>query len=167
MGSFRGNNWICGLRYALWSIDLQHRTIREFLNTWQTLIAGGIAFAGAYLTVMGIRRQITQADRLADAEREREEAAAKAVLPLALGELNQYAEDCISLLNTHLANRRGSRPAPNDLMAPNIPTAGISVLQTCARYADAPESLIDRRRGDTFPQVECLPRKTQLISMRP
>src|SRR4051794_35525172 len=80
-----------------------------WLNRYQTLIVGVVAFVGAFLTVQAVRAQIQQADRLEDERRERESYAARATLPLALSAITGYAEGCMhEILAAHAAWRTGS-----------------------------------------------------------
>ena len=69
-----------------------------WLNRYQTLIGGGAALYAAWYAGRWVRRQIqhareVEADRLA-----RESYAARAVLPLALSSVSNYASDCLRAL---------------------------------------------------------------------
>lgn len=64
-----------------------------------------------------------------------EERAAMAVLPLALSELIQYAQDCIQLLEPY-ADDGTLLSAPESLEPPRIPADTTAALQLCARFAE-------------------------------
>jgi hypothetical protein len=67
----------------------------QFVDHWQTLIAGGAALLAAVVTIVVLNCQIHQTRKLANDQRRRRERASLAVLPLALSELQQYARACI------------------------------------------------------------------------
>jgi hypothetical protein len=123
---------------------------------WQTLLAGTLALIGALLTVLAIVRQIRSAHddansqiratkedtdrqigwtvRLEAERRRRDERAAKAVLPLAISPLIQYALDCLSLLSE--ASEGDDEAEFGDHRIPIIPTNVITPLREVARHAD-------------------------------
>jgi ABC-type nickel/cobalt efflux system permease component RcnA len=72
------------------------------VDHWQTLVTGIIALVGAWWTVRGIRSQIKQTIEFERDQHEREERAARSVLPMALSEIAQYAIDCIKLLKPYV-----------------------------------------------------------------
>lgn len=110
--------------------------IVDFLNRWQTLVAGLLALLGAWWTVRGIRGQIAQTALLEKERHLREERAAKVVLPMAVSELTQYSVDCIKLLEPHVRSSGASRQVPPDMTAPRIPDAILEPMQASARFAD-------------------------------
>ena len=69
--------------------------IVPWLNKWQTLIAGIIAFIGAAWTVAAIRQQIKQVAGSEERRRKREEIAARAALPIAQIEIFKFARACM------------------------------------------------------------------------
>jgi hypothetical protein len=71
-------------------------SLGDFVDHWQTLIAGLLALGGAWWTVHAIRAQVGQAREVEVDRRAREERAAKVVLSLALSELTQYAKYCLA-----------------------------------------------------------------------
>lgn len=112
----------------------------DSFKSWQTLTAGLIAVAGAIATVVVMRAQISQAERLASEQRRRDEMAARAVLPLALSELCRYATDCIRTIMVYVP-----QPAPWGTPAPAVPANSslplispdvISTLRDCVRFGD-------------------------------
>jgi hypothetical protein len=62
---------------------------------WETLLTGLGAVAAAIVTIASLRQQIRQTEELADSARQRRLKAARAMLPLALSELAEYAMACI------------------------------------------------------------------------
>lgn len=109
----------------------------HLVDHWQTLVAGMLALCGAGFTVWIIKKQIKQA---ADQEKQRlrrEEQAAKAVLPLALAELAQYAGDCIRAIAPYVPASGESPEFPADFVAPRIPEGTVEPLRESARYANA------------------------------
>ncbi|MEX0583659.1 MAG: hypothetical protein WD185_08325, partial [Sneathiella sp.] len=73
----------------------------EFLKTWQTLIAGGLAFVGALITVMVLRKQIKLLKKQIKSHEDEFELiqgkralASRSTLPDALSRLCKYTEDC-------------------------------------------------------------------------
>lgn len=66
---------------------------------WETLLTGVAALAAATLTVAKLNDQIRQTEQLASDQRQRRQRAARAVLPLALSELSDYAKACMIGLN--------------------------------------------------------------------
>jgi len=115
------------------------------LYNWQTLIAGLLALIGAAWTVKQIRTQIEQANDLEENRRLREERAAKAVLPLALSEICQYARDCLHLLARYVPATDAVPDVRADVNVPRIPTNVIETLQACARFAD--EDIVNQIAG--------------------
>lgn len=117
--------------------------LRDFFFNWQTLIGGVFALIAAWIALKGVQAQIRQSkiesDRLRAKDQdvaEREEQAAKAILPLALSELSQYAEDCIRLLSVYVVPATRTPPqVPDHLDAPEIPPGAIEALQNSIRHA--------------------------------
>jgi len=117
-------------------VDHWWPSVRTGLYNWQTMIAGLLALAAALATIRLIRRQINQVTDLEQERRAREEAAARAILPLALSELTEYASDCIKLLVQYVPADGPIPNVPADYKIPRIPENAIVTLQTCARFAD-------------------------------
>lgn len=110
----------------------------DWLDKWQTLIAGVLALAGAMWTVYYIHRQIKQVDDLERVRRLREETAARAVLPLGLSQLVQYAIRCLQLIK-YYSVRPGMPPGPPLEEGIDIPVVSpdvIGTLQACVRFGD-------------------------------
>jgi hypothetical protein len=103
---------------------------------WANLIAGIFAIVAALVGGHFILRQISHADQLAAEQRKREEKAAKAVLPLALADLSQYARDCIRFLDDTIGPRATGPRLTANLEPPRLPENSVHPLQECAKFAD-------------------------------
>lgn len=108
--------------------------VLKVLFDWQNAYGGIAAVVAAFIGGRYILRQIAEARTAAEELRLREERAARAVLPLALSQLSQYARDCIRMLEPLTVNNAA---VPADLEAPRIPENTVLSLQVCARHADA------------------------------
>jgi hypothetical protein len=108
-----------------------------WVNRYQGLIAGLLALFGALVTVFAIWSQIKQSDLLESERRRREEFAARAILPLALSSLYDYAETCLTVLTSYKDDiSEGERNyLDENKIIPNIPEAVIPSLRDCARFA--------------------------------
>jgi hypothetical protein len=62
---------------------------------WETLLTGLGAVVAAFFTVVKLRQQIDQTQKLANDQRRRRARSARAALPLALSQLAEYATSCI------------------------------------------------------------------------
>ncbi|MDK4730344.1 hypothetical protein [Rhizobium phaseoli] len=102
-----------------------------------TLVTGFAAVTAAYLSVAAVRDQIKQAEQM---ERNRNQArhdAARAVLPLALSGICQYAIDCSAQLRTLGNQCRGGR-LPSDVTIaafPDLPSGAIATLKEFIEYS--------------------------------
>jgi hypothetical protein len=111
-----GSNYIIYLNY-----------LYELAKEWQTLIAGLVALYGGWTTLKASKLQSKTTLEIEEEHRKVEAYAARAVMPLALSELSDYAENCIVVLtialdepNTHEARQiaTGLPPSPTDLVDP-------------------------------------------------
>lgn len=90
---------------------------------WQTLIAGLIAIAAAFVGGAFINKQIQQTEILERDRRSREFAAARAMLPIYLSNLAQYMQDCAKGLKA-LYRLRKVDPSPAQAFdVPEFPPA--------------------------------------------
>jgi hypothetical protein len=111
---------------------------------WEILLSGAAALGGAGWTVSKIRDQITQTDRIADDRRKRRERAARAMLPLALSELTQYATACIKRLydlrpyfhDNGSLNQAQIAKSPPAWTSPRLPENVLSLLKECVEFID-------------------------------
>ena len=65
---------------------------------WETLFTGFAALVAAWFTVDHLKQQIRQTEDLAERARRQRVKAARAILPLALSQLTEYATSCIKRL---------------------------------------------------------------------
>jgi hypothetical protein len=70
--------------------------VGQWLYDWQTLLAGALALVGAYLTVRGIRKQITQSEAHRQDEIMRHHNAARLTLPLALSKVSNLVQQTVN-----------------------------------------------------------------------
>lgn len=114
--------------------------ISAFLYRWQTLIAGGLALAGAYLTVAELERQLAQEREQEGRRRWRKHYAARAGLPSALTQIVEYARQSLSVLEGIALPGSGSRVIHSPGWArpeiPSVPKEALATLQTCIESAD-------------------------------
>ncbi|MBY5349572.1 hypothetical protein [Rhizobium leguminosarum] len=102
-----------------------------------TLVTGFAAVTAAYLSVAAVRDQIKQAEQI---ERNRNQArhdATRAILPLALSGICQYAIECSAQLRD-LGNLcwRGRLPPDVDIAAfPDLPLGAIATLKEFIEYS--------------------------------
>lgn len=102
------------------------------LEEWQTLIAGGIAFVGAWLTVREIRRQMAQAEGVERDRRDREHFAARALLPLGLSDISHYSMRSAA----EVAKALNSPDDTPDFSLPELPSQSVSVVRECIALTD-------------------------------
>jgi len=92
------------------------------LYLWQTQTGAAFALAAALVGAIALVRQTTATERRAKTRRARRAAALRAVLPLMLTELTDYAERCVTIFSavlkrnlTSLALNPAERSAPQQL----------------------------------------------------
>ena len=119
------------------------------VQEWQILIAGMVALAaafagGAYITEQirafnsQVNRQFEASQNLENERRLRKFAAARAVLPLTLSNLCEYASRCGAALKTMLGHQLDGK-IPNDIEIPDLPTLPrdvIDELRNVVEYGD-------------------------------
>jgi hypothetical protein len=103
-----------------------------WLNRYQTLITGFIALAAAIMTVVMVRQQIRQVDHLEDERRRRESYAARAVLPLALSQISEYAKKSIECWKDFDPDTQNL----SDVSVPELPEGLVEPLRDCIRYSE-------------------------------
>jgi len=107
---------------------------------WETLVTGLVAIGAAWWTVRGIRDQIRQTARIADDKRKRSERAARAMLPLALAELADYARACLIGLNglRSMFKPDGGRNEAivSTWAPPDIPESVLPIFRECLEFMD-------------------------------
>jgi hypothetical protein len=96
-----------------------------WLNRYQTLLAAAAALGAAGASVFYLRKQIAQAEQHRQDQIRRDRAAARTVLPIALGAICQYAIQSIQSLKVRHAGQT-SEPA-------NVPTEALEQLVATVR----------------------------------
>jgi len=109
------------------------------LQPWQTLIGSGVAFLAIAVTYLNTSRTLAKTQKLEEYRRTRKQEALRAILPLALSEVCQYAEIvCQRLLP--LVNSCANRLLIHDgITAPTfplLPPDAIKSLSDFIEYAD-------------------------------
>jgi hypothetical protein len=109
------------------------------LQKWQALIGAGVALLAAALAFFNTTRSLDHAAKLEDRRRSRKHAAVRAMLPLALSQILDYADRSAHRLNELVAI------CQNDILLPmtapenhpqNIPTETLRVLAEFIEYSD-------------------------------
>lgn len=108
----------------------------EFVDRWQTLIAGSLALLGAWLTVRAIRRQIDQTEEHRRDERRRRLEAALTLLPSILSDILRISQKNIKILRSHLRDEDANEPDLHIIAQSVSPFQGHDVLRECIQYAD-------------------------------
>ncbi len=106
--------------------------IVDFLDQWQTLITGFLALVSAIPTIYFLRKQITQSDTHERERRQAAQDAARAVLPLTLSLIIEYAEESSRILHS-VYNQREDQSIPYEarkIHFPKIPEVAVSSLQS-------------------------------------
>ena len=136
--------------HAVWAaVETIAPSKRLFLGTdgrveWETLVTGIVAVLVAVLTVMKLSEQIRQTERLAVDQRKRRARAARAMLPLALSEIADYATTCIlglyALRSCFRPDGALDRPQIADCLtawaSPRLPENVLSLLKECIEFSD-------------------------------
>ena len=112
---------------------------------WETLLTGVAALGAAGWTVVKIAAQIRLTEQLATDQRRRQARAARAVLPLALAELVEYAVTCINRLydlRPYFGSNGSIDPAVSrealsaSWSPPQLPANVLDVLKECIQFVD-------------------------------
>lgn len=110
----------------------------KYVEQYQTLIAGVLAFVGAWWTVRKLSAQIRQSGLIENERRERSHMAARTVMPAALSELDEYASACLRFLEQfHLnPNASGVITAALNIPVPSVPAETLLTLRECIQFGD-------------------------------
>jgi len=116
----------------------------QIVDHWQTLITGIAALLAAAVTIVVLNCQIRQTRELANDQRQRRERAARAVLPLAVSQLQDYARACIKELYElrpyfQPSGSLDQEKADKCLSAwpsPPLPEDVLSILKECIQFSD-------------------------------
>jgi hypothetical protein len=109
---------------------------------WETLLTGVGAIVAARFTVVHLKQQIRQTEDLAERARQQRVKAARAMLPLALSQLTEYATSCIKGLcglrqyfqdDGSLDQSRANLPA---WALPPVPDDVLLLLKECVELMD-------------------------------
>lgn len=117
--------WVCLSALSI-GILLSIHPVFQFVSnsTWfkeyQTFVAGLLALLAAWWTVGAINRQIKQAEDVEQARQNSRRAAARAVLPLGLSAISQYATDCARILQ-NLIDKCVDETLPTKVDVPPFP----------------------------------------------
>jgi len=110
-----------------------------WLYQWQTLAGAGVASIAVYIAVRNTTRSLDHAEGLERHRRSRKNAALRAMLPLALAQVTDYAERSAHALNAMLDQCDGealpAMTAPESL-AQQLPSETLSTLADFIEYSD-------------------------------
>lgn len=99
-----------------------------FAEKWQTLIAGFLAIIAAFIGGTFINRQIASTQRLEEDKRQRQFAAARAIMPIVLGEAIDFSVACAVALKRLYQQRDGERIPPTAEL-PDLPSLPLKLAQ--------------------------------------
>jgi hypothetical protein len=114
------------LRSMLRQPTLEHLIALLFL--WQTQTGAAFAVAAALIGASVVLHQTATTRRLEETRRERRAAALRAVLPMALTELGDYAVRCAEISATLLTQPNGERIEDPGLRFPPLPAGLVDRL---------------------------------------
>lgn len=102
----------------------------KFFYDWQQLLGGLFALAAAAVGWVAINRQVRQVDEQERERLRRRYDAARAVLPLALSSIHEYASQCAaSLLQVHLGQARNTSVGVVHWRPPPVPSSTMVELR--------------------------------------
>ncbi len=130
------DNGICTTTAAI-SVgkDEAYSCFEYWTNRYQSLIGAIATLVAAYFAYRAVRRQIDQNERHAHDRVVRDADAAKAVLPLSLTAVCDYAVECMQQLAAAATPADAQMPWPPHEL-PTFPSAVISPLEAGVRHAD-------------------------------
>ena len=108
-----------------------------WLHQWQTLAAGLIAIAAAWIGASAINRQIQQSNKHEEERIKRKLKAARVVFPLTLSALCEYSEECARYLNTVHSFCKGDVVQPPASRMPERPVLPSEILTGLTVMAEA------------------------------
>lgn len=115
--------------------DEAHGCIEYWFNRYQSLIGAIATLAAAIVAYRAIRWQVNQGEISAAKRDDREAHAARAVLPLSLSAICEYAVECMQRLDGVKTIDTAMPPWPS-YNVPVFPTAVILPLQDAVRSSD-------------------------------
>jgi hypothetical protein len=110
-----------------------------WLQSWQTLIAALVAILAAGIAFHNTTRSLREGERLEMRRRRRKHAALRAVLPLALAQLTDYAERSARALDDLLHRCTGGQLPPNTApqsLTQQLPSSALKTLADFIEYSD-------------------------------
>lgn len=111
----------------------------DWLHRWQTLAAAIVAIAAAYIAFTNTRKTILHTERLEQRRRSRKLASIRAIMPIALSQISNYAEQSADALNTILEKSVDEAiphlSVPKDLVL-SFPTETLKMLAEFIEYSD-------------------------------
>jgi hypothetical protein len=133
----------------------------DVLKDWQTLVTGALAIIAALIGGTYIRQQTTIVEKREQARLKRQHAAARAVLPLALSALVDYAKDCASNLHPPMGSASGSGVLQRSYVPPTLDPGVIPQLRDVIESAD---ELLGERVSTIISDVQILAARLRSIS---
>jgi hypothetical protein len=111
-----------------------------WLQSWQTLLAATVASVAAYIAFQNTSRTLAHAESLETNRRKRKHAAVRAVLPIALSQVNGYAEKPAKALSALVEKCEGDElpvgSAKDSLIEP-LPPETLKILADFIEFTDA------------------------------
>jgi hypothetical protein len=118
--------------------------VADWLQKWQTLAAASVASIAAYIAYRNTTRSIRNAEELEKHRRSRKHAALRAVLPLALVQVTNYAERSAHALNDLVNKCNGetlpAKTATRDSLLQPLPSETLKTLSDFIEYSDNVET---------------------------
>lgn len=108
----------------------------DWLDHWQTLIAGTGAIVAAGVSILYLRKQIAEASAQETRKRARRLAATRSRLQTALSEVSDYASETIELLKAYLDAPASGRGALGQRPRPPFPDAALRALEDMIEATD-------------------------------
>lgn len=105
---------------------------QEWLGFFGNVLGAAMTLVAAVLAWQAVQRQIRAQTRANEETRLRREFAARAVLPLSLSALHEYATRCITLLET----LRATAASRNSIKLPQLPQQDIETVRNALEHMD-------------------------------
>lgn len=121
------------------SSDTPHGVAEYVLERYQTLLTGFVAIAAAMVGASAVQAQIMHADKLTEQARIRKMRATRAMLPLSLSKLMEYAEaslDALNLLRPQCAEQVLPCPVPAPAVPATLPDDALGLMRDYVEHAD-------------------------------
>lgn len=121
-----------------WCINLPQWSsiVGQWLYDWQTLIAGMAAVLVGGASIVGLRRQINQAEELANRSKRAQFNVARAKLSIAASSLIAHADHCLQIVDGLEPLVRGRSRQIDPVHVNEIPSATIAVLDRLLESSD-------------------------------